>query len=270
MEHQQDLDVRVLASAEGAIPLLLNEVRDLLAEGELLGGQLLEGHADTKQRPLISFATGATFTAFFRAFDAEIQQGRIASSEFVGTHLDEYMGFEPARSGGMVHELTLRCPALREMLARGSFFPVPCHGAEGSLRAHEDRIERAGGVQLQFVGIGRNGHIAFNEPGASFDDCFHVAMLTESTRSDAKQRFVPDQPPRRAVTAGMKSILSAERIVLCAFGSGKADAVRAMLQGDVNPNCPASALRKHKNLLVLLDPAAASCLDADANANAIG
>ncbi|MCK5944221.1 MAG: 6-phosphogluconolactonase, partial [Planctomycetes bacterium] len=202
----------------------------------------------------------------FRALDAELHAGRIASTDFVGTHLDEYIAFEPDRRGGMVHELMLRCPALRDMLARGSFLPVPCHGAEGSMRAHEERIERAGGIKLQLLGIGRNGHVAFNEPGASFEEGFHVTTLAESTRADAKPRFVPDEPPRRAVTAGMKSILGADRIVLCAFGRGKADAVRAMLRDEVSNSCPASALRNHKNVLVLLDPEAASSLDATAGA----
>jgi len=258
MEDQTTPEVRVLDAADAAVPFLMQELRSLV-HGE---------RADPERRPLVSFATGGTFTAFFRALDAEIQQGRLSTSDFVGTHLDEYMSFEPHRPGGMVHELTLRCPALRDMLARGSFLPVPCHGAEGSLRAHEERIERAGGIKLQLLGIGRNGHIAFNEPGASFERGFHVTMLAESTRIDAKARFVPDQPPRRAVTAGMKSILNAERIILCAFGSDKAAAVDSMLHGEIHGACPASALRMHKNVLVLLDPAAASNLDAGATAGA--
>lgn len=259
MEHSATPEVRVLDAAEAAVPFLLQELRAVALSSD-------EG---AEHRPLISFATGGTFTAFFRALDAEIQEGRLDPTSFVGTHLDEYMGFEPERAGGMVHELTLRCPPLRDMIARGSFLPVPCHGAEGSLRAHEERIERAGGIKLQLLGIGRNGHVAFNEPGASFDEGFHVTALAESTRADAKSRFVPDQPPRRAVTAGLRSILGAERIILCAFGSDKAEAVATMLQGEINGTCPASALRTHKNVLVLLDPAAASNLDADKAADAI-
>ncbi|HEB53465.1 MAG TPA: hypothetical protein ENI87_09450 [bacterium] len=253
MDPHATPEVRVLGAADAAVPLLLDELRGAIARG---------------QRPLVSFATGSTYTAFFRALDAELQEGRIANADFLGTHLDEFIAFEPSRRGGMVHELTLRCPALRDMLARGSFLPVPCYGSEGSLRAHEERIERAGGVKLQYLGLGRNGHIAFNEPGASFDEGFHVTMLAESTRADAKSRFVPDEPPRRAVTAGLRSILGAERIVLCAFGKAKADAVHDMLKGEIHANCPASALRRHPNVLVLLDPEAASSLDADAIAGA--
>jgi len=238
----------VLPAADAAVPLLLAEVRNVIAAAP---------------RPLISFATGGTFTAFFRALDAELQHGRIPSTDFVGTHLDEFMAFEPGRRGGMVHELTLRCPALRGMLARGSFLPVPPHGAEGSMRAHEERLARAGGIKLQLLGIGRNGHVAFNEPGAKFDQGFHVTELADSTRADASPRFVPDEPPRRAITAGLATILDADRIVMCAFGKSKAEAVRAMLKGDVSSACPASALRNHDNVLVLLDPEAASLLDAD-------
>lgn len=266
MEPRSKPEVRVLETADAAVPLLLDEVRRVVTQGSKAAGGAA-GPGDGP-RPLISFATGSTFTAFFRALDAEIRSGRLTTTDFVGTHLDEYIAFEPDRRGGMVHELTLRCPALRDMLARGSFLPVPCYGSEGSQRAHEERIERAGGIRLQFLGIGRNGHIAFNEPGASFDEGFHVTALAESTRLDAQPRFVPDEPPRRAVTAGMKSILGAERIVMCAFGKAKAEAVRNMLHGDVGPNCPASALRNHQNVLVLLDPQAASSLDADTAAGA--
>lgn len=251
MQANVNPEVRVLDTAESAVPYLLDELRNVIAAAS---------------RPLVSFATGGTFTAFFRSLDTELKSGRMDCGSFIGTHLDEYIAFEPNRRGGMVHELTLRCPALRDMLARGSFLPVPCHGAEGSLRAHEERMQRAGGIKLQFLGIGRNGHVAFNEPGASFDAGFHVTTLAESTRVDAAPTFVPDEPPRRAVTAGMQSILGAERIILCAFGAGKAQAVKEMLQGDVSDRCPASALRNHANVLVLLDPEAASSLDMPAGA----
>ncbi|MCB9877296.1 MAG: 6-phosphogluconolactonase [Planctomycetes bacterium] len=243
--------MQVVANADAAVPLLLSEVRNVLARGNL---------------PLISFATGGTFGAFFRALATEVQQGRISTTEFIGTHLDEYIAYEPQRRGGMVHELTLRCPPLREMLARGTFLPVPCHGAEGSMRAHEERLQRAGGVKLQLLGIGRNGHIAFNEPGTPLDTRFHVTELAESTRLDARSRFVPDEPPKRAVTSGVQTILGGERLVLCAFGQAKAEAVRSMLHGDVSSACPASVLQRHPNALVLLDTEAASLLEGNAAA----
>jgi len=158
----------------------------------------------------------------------------------------------------MVHELTTACPALQGMLARGTFFPVPHDGDPASVRAHEERLARAGGVGVQFLGIGRNGHLAFNEPGTPFDRGFHVTALAASTRDDARARFAPTEPPTHAVTSGLATILAAKRLVLCAFGAAKAPAVAAMRHGPIDPSCPASLLRRHPNALVLLDRAAAS------------
>jgi glucosamine-6-phosphate deaminase len=129
-----------------------------------------------------------------------------------------------------------------------------------AIAAHAERLQLAGGVALQFVGIGRNAHLAFNEPGTPFDVGFHTATLSAATRDDARARFAPDEPPRRAVTSGLATILAARRIVLCAFGAAKAPAVQSMLHGEVSPACPASVLRRHGNVLVVLDRAAAAGL----------
>jgi glucosamine-6-phosphate deaminase len=239
-------NLRILANAAAAVPELVDEVRALLVR---------------KPRPLLGFATGGTFAAFLQALQVELTNGRIASADnLLATHLDEYLGFPPDRVGGMVHELGTACPYLLHMLARGTFFPVPHDSEASSLRAHEQRLQRAGGVQLQFLGIGRNGHLAFNEPGTPFDSGFHVTTLAETTRDDARARFRPAEPPTHAVTSGLATILAAERLVLCAFGKAKASAVAAMLQGPVGPQCPASVVRTHKNVLVLLDRDAASLL----------
>lgn len=244
-------EVRILADAAAAVPLLLAEVRGLLA---------------ATRRPLLGFATGGTFSRFLVALHEELRTGRIAETGFTATHLDEYLDFPPTRGGGMVHELSMHCPSLLGMLARGAFFPVPHDGASASLLAHEERLRAAGGVQLQLLGIGRNGHLAFNEPGTSFDSGFHVTTLAATTRDDARARFAPAEPPTQAVTSGLATILAARRLVLCAFGKAKAEAVRAMLQGEISPACPASAVRRHADVLVLLDREAASGLGASARA----
>ncbi|HEX6812425.1 MAG TPA: 6-phosphogluconolactonase [Planctomycetota bacterium] len=237
-------EVRVL-SAEAAVPVLLDELRRALRQ---------------QPRGVIGFATGNTFTPFLRALAGEMQAGRIAT-DFVATHLDEYLGFQPAQRGGMVHELCMACPPLLDMLARGAFLPVPSDGAERNLQAYAARIARAGGVSLQFLGIGRNGHLAFNEPGTPFDRGLHVTSLAETTRDDARPRFVPDEPPVRAVTSGLRTILDSRRLVLCAFGRAKAQALRSMLHGEIGPACPATALRGHGNALVLSDRDAQSGID---------
>jgi glucosamine-6-phosphate deaminase len=238
-------EVRVLADAAAAVPILLDEVRAQLGPGV---------------RPLLGFATGSTFTAFLRALHGELASGRIPPEAFTATHLDEYVGFAPDRTGGMVHELGIACPALLAMLTRGTFFPVPNDGAAASLRAHEERLRRAGGVKLQLLGIGRNGHLAFNEPGTPFERGWHVATLAPATRDDARARFTPAEPPVHAVTSGVATVLGADRLVLAAFGAAKANAVAAMLRDPIAPACPATAVRRHARVLVLLDRAAAAGL----------
>lgn len=244
-------NVHILASSAQALDLVLDEVRTLLQR---------------PQRSLLGFATGATFTGLFTRLQAEFAAGRLPLEALLATHLDEYLGFPPERKGGMVHELETGCPALAERRRAGMFLPVPHDGSEASLRAHEQRLQRVGGVQLQLLGIGRNGHLAFNEPGTPFELGFHVTKLAATTREDARKRFLPDEPPLQACTAGLATILAAHRVILCAFGKAKAPAVAAMLQGEVGTACPASVLRRHGNVLVLLDAEAASELGRTARA----
>ncbi|MCA8975646.1 MAG: 6-phosphogluconolactonase [Planctomycetes bacterium] len=238
--------IRVLSTAEAAVPIVLDEIRRAAGEG----------------RKLLGLATGGTYAASWRALGDELQAGRLRP-EFLLTHLDEYLDFGPERRGGMVHELVTACPPIAAMLRAGTFLPVPHLADPAALATHEQRLTRAGGVALQFLGIGRNGHIAFNEPGTAFDRGFHVTALAETTRSDARSRFAPDEVPRRAITSGIATILGARRLVLSAFGQAKAAAVAAMLRGEINPQCPASALRRHADVLVLLDHEAAAGLDRD-------
>jgi glucosamine-6-phosphate deaminase len=235
-------EVRVLPDAAAAVPILLDELRQAVGTGG---------------RPLLGFATGGTYAAMLQALAPQLAAGRPAATAFTATHLDEYIGFGPQRRGGMVHELVAHCPPFGAMLARGDFLPVPSDGGASGLQAHEAALAALGGVALQFLGIGRNGHLAFNEPGTPLDLGFHVAELAASTRADARPRFQPAPVPTHAATAGLRTILGARRLVLCAFGGTKAAAVRAMLRDPPSSQCPAAAIRSHPRALVLLDPAAA-------------
>jgi glucosamine-6-phosphate deaminase len=234
-------EVRIV-TAESALDVLLAELRAAL---------------DLEPPGLVSFATGNTYVLLLQRLAAELAARRFPVDRLRATHLDEYLGFTPEQRGGMVHELEQHCPQLRELRRGGRFLPVPADGRPESLRAHEERLRRAGGVHLQLLGIGRNGHVAFNEPGSPFDLGFHAVDLAATTREDSRARFAPAEPPLRACTAGIASILASRRIVLCAFGRAKAAAVRAMLEGVIGPACPASAIRLHAGALVLLDREAA-------------
>lgn len=215
-----------------------------------------------KERPdaLVSFAAGETFRAFFAEIEKDVANHRHDLSRLRVTHLDEFLNYAPETSGGFVHEL-LACAPLGAAFEDGRFHAVPSSGIESDLRAHEAKLAELGGVDLQFVGIGGNGHVAYAEPGTLLDLGFHRARLAASTRTVLEPRFAPGPAPEEAVTAGPASILSAERLVLVATGSAKAKAVRDMMEGDIGPACPASVLRRHPDALVLLDSAAAKGLD---------
>ena len=122
-------------------------------------------------------------------------------------------------------------------------------------------IAEAGGIDVQILGIGNNGHIAFNEPCDDFPMGTHKVALTQST-IDANTRFFEssDEVPRYAISMGIGSIMKARQIILVATGSAKAQAVHDMVKGPVTPQCPASVLQLHPNVTIFADEAAAALL----------
>jgi glucosamine-6-phosphate deaminase len=132
---------------------------------------------------------------------------------------------------------------------------------EAECRRYDERIEAAGQLDLQLLGLGHNGHIGFNEPAHALIKGTHVVNLAEETRK-ANARFFPslEDVPRQALTMGVGTILKAKTILLVVKGSDKADIVRRALQGPITTDCPASLLQTHPHLVVLLDRAAAEKL----------
>jgi glucosamine-6-phosphate deaminase len=123
-----------------------------------------------------------------------------------------------------------------------------------------ERKIMANPIDLQILGIGENGHIGFNEPGTPFGSLTHIADLSESTIAANAQYFPKGIVPKQAITMGLLTIMQAKKIIILAFGSKKANAVKAMLEGPVDPSCPASVLRNHPNVVYILDKEAANYL----------
>ncbi len=149
-----------------------------------------------------------------------------------------------------------------DIRAENTFIPEP--DLENPEKSAEDynRLIKENGIDIQVLGIGRNAHIGFNEPGTSFESETALVELAASTR-EANARFFDslDEVATHAVTVGIKNILSAKEIILLAFGSDKAEVVRAMLYGPITEEVPASALRLHPNVHVYLDEDAARRID---------
>lgn len=134
----------------------------------------------------------------------------------------------------------------------------------GQCSAYEQEISRAGGIDLQVLGIGGNGHIAFNEPGSSFESRTRVVQLTEQTRLDNASGFSSfDAVPTGSVTMGIGTIMESKSCMLLAFGSKKSTIVAKALEGEVTEQVPASVLQRHPSLQVILDLDAAAGLRGD-------
>lgn len=198
---------------------------------------------------VLGVATGATLLPVYRALARG--SGDFSAVRLVA--LDEYVGLQAG------HPASFAAYVEREIAAPLGITSEQVVVPRGSTEL-EVRIAELGGVDLQLLGIGRNGHVAFNEPGSPLDSRSRVVALSETTRRDNAGSFGVEPVPTHALTQGLGTILEADRLVLLATGAAKADAVSAALTGPISPDCPASAVQRHPRVTVVLDSAAASAL----------
>lgn len=214
-----------------------------------------------KTNAVIGLATGSSPMEIYRML------GELAASNLLpdlsgisAFALDEYVGL-PAG-----HAESYRAVLTREWTARLGLREDQLHVPSGddsqlesAAKAFETALAGSGGVDLQLLGIGSNGHIAFNEPGGPLSSRTHVTSLSEQTRLDNARFFGSlDEVPARSMTQGLQTILEAERILLLAFGEQKAQAIAGAFEGPITRDLPASVLQTHPNVTVLVDEAAAS------------
>ena len=148
-----------------------------------------------------------------------------------------------------------------DLPAERTHVPSGLDVSDAALAGYDAAIEAAGGIDLQLLGLGGNGHIGFNEPGTPFGLGTHVVELTARTRQDNARFFASlDEVPTHAATMGVKTVMHARAILLLAFGSAKAEAVRAALTGPVTEEVPASVLQLHPDVTVICDEEAAKLL----------
>jgi glucosamine-6-phosphate deaminase len=214
-------------------------------------------------RPVLGLATGSSVELVYQELATLVRADpalRAGMSRAQGFALDEYVGL-PAGDPN-----SYRATLERE-IAIPAGLPLDRLHVPAALLAdagrYDKQISAAGGVGVQLLGIGGNGHIGFNEPGSPLDARTRLITLEERTRQDNARFFTSlDQVPTQAVTQGIGTILRARRLVLLAFGKQKAEALAAALAGPVTPRVPASALQHHPDVIVLADSDAASLLPA--------
>ncbi|MFI8087410.1 glucosamine-6-phosphate deaminase [Streptomyces sp. NPDC086080] len=237
-------------------------VADARAGGELIAGavaQLLRRKPDA----LLGVATGSTPLPVYQALAREVDHRTVDTSRARIAQLDEYVGL-PAD-----HPESYRSVVRREVLEPLGIGMDAFMGPDGTAEdvqracdAYDRELAEAGGVDLQLLGIGTDGHIGFNEPCSSLASRTRIKTLTEQTRVDNARFFDGDidQVPHHVITQGISTILEARHLILLATGEGKADAVAATVEGPVAAVCPASALQLHPHATVVVDEAAAAKL----------
>ena len=212
---------------------------------------------------VLGLPTGRTPLGLSRELRERSAGGRIDWSQVRTFNLDEFAGI----GRGSPH--SYRAFMQEELFDHVSIDPANIgflDGAaadlDGECRRYDAAIAAVGGIDLQILGIGANGHIGFNEPADGLCASTHIAELERESREANAQRFGGDwrRVPERAVSMGMSTILNARQIVLIATGQEKADAVHAMIEGLITTRLPASILQVHPRVTVMLDPGAASNL----------
>lgn len=214
---------------------------------------------------VLGLATGSSPLGLYRELGRAVAAGTANFAAAQGFALDEYVALSPD------HPQSYRSTLQREVcdvlgLPRAHLH-VPDGSGQGvdalqqSAHAYDESIAAAGGVDLQILGIGANGHLGFNEPGSSLTSRTRVKRLSQRTRTDNARFFAsPDDVPTHCVTQGLGTILDARRLLLVATGPAKAPAVAAALEGPLTASCPGSVIQLHPDAIVVLDEAAASLL----------
>lgn len=211
---------------------------------------------------VIGLPTGSTPIATYERLIERHRQG-LSFAEVTTFNLDEYVGLSP--DDPQSYHAYMARHLFDHIDIDRSRIHIPDGAADdldAAADAFEEAIDDVDGVDLWMLGIGSNGHIAFNEPGCDPDSLTRVVDLSEDTIL-ANSRFFDsaDEVPRTAITAGVATILDAERIILLAYGSTKAAAIAEAVAGPVTADCPASYLQTHPDCTFLIDEAAASLLD---------
>lgn len=228
-------------------------------QNQIEGGQVafsLLKDEMAKGAKTLGLATGSTPLAFYD----EIRKSDLDFSDMTSVNLDEYVGL--AADNDQSYHYFMQENLFRAKSFKESFLP---NGLASDLQEETRRYDQVIAehpIDFQILGIGHNGHIGFNEPGTSFDVTTHVVNLTEDTIK-ANSRFFDsiDDVPKQAISMGIQSIMQSKMVVLMAYGQGKADAIKQMIEGPVTEDLPASVLQKHPNVVVIVDEAAASALD---------
>ena len=221
---------------------------------------LIASQVINKPDCVLGLATGSSPILSYEYLIKWHQEGLGDFSSATSFNLDEYLGLEPSHEQS--YHYFMQDKLFSKINLKQSFLPNGnAENLDEECINYENKIASMGGIDLQLLGLGTNAHIGFNEPDSVFSKSTRVVDLAEST-IEANKRFFEsaDDVPKKAITMGIGTILRSKKILLIAYGKSKAEAIRNMVKGDIDPMVPSSILNVHKNVTILIDKEAASLL----------
>ena len=219
--------------------------------------EVIKEQVVAKPDSVLGLATGSSPVGMYKDMIKDHKENGTSYKDVVTYNLDEYVGID--RNDPQSYYTFMNENLFSGIDIDPKNTHVPYGNTKEDCEKYEDSVN---GVDIQVLGIGQNGHIGFNEPGTPFDEPTHIVDLTENTR-EANARFFDNdinKVPAQAITQGIGTIMKAKKILLVANGANKADAVKAMIEGPVSVECPASVLQNHPDVVVVIDKEAASKL----------
>ena len=221
--------------------------------------EVMKSVVSAKPDAVLGLATGSTPLGLYRNMIQDHQENQTSYAQCQSFNLDEYVGLP--RDHKESYYTFMHTNLFSGIDIKEENVHLPYGDSKADCEAYEKAMENVH-VDIQVLGIGGNGHIGFNEPGTAFDEETHIVTLTEKTRQDNARFFDGDinQVPTHAITMGIATIMKAGKILLIATGANKADAVAALINKAPSTDCPASVLQNHKDVVVVLDEAAAAKL----------
>ncbi|SNZ05090.1 glucosamine-6-phosphate deaminase [Terribacillus aidingensis] len=217
-----------------------------------------------KPEAVLGLATGSTPVGLYEALVAAYKEKRFSLAKATTFNLDEYVGIHPSDENSYAYYMNQHLFSQVDLPETAAHLP---NGETANLEAactkYEQQIASAGGIDLQVIGIGLNGHIGFNEPYTPFEQRTHVVELDKTTR-EANARFFPnlEAVPTHAITMGIQNIMESKEVLLLVAGEQKAAVLERLVYGDVTEAFPASILKEHPNVTIIADQGALSGLKA--------
>lgn len=230
-------------------------------EAGKLGSEIILELVTNNAKPVLGLATGSTPISTYKQIIERTNNEKIDWSNVITFNLDEYKGLKATDEQS--YDYFMRKNLFDHINIKKENTNIPSGAIQTNEEAHkyDDLIASKGGIDLQLLGLGVNGHVGFNEPPCDFNSLTSIVNLVESTIESNKRFFAKKEDvPTQAISMGMKSIMSAKKILLIALGEAKADAIAQLVNGKVSENWPCTLLQNHKDVTIIIDEAAASKL----------